>query len=435
MKILQWSALTKQQKAACLERPIVSQPGDLLNATRIIINEVKTQGDAALKKFNMDFDGFEGNDFKVPVDSIKNANDYILPNEKDAIETAYRNIYAFHKAQTQKRIRIQTFPGIVCEKISRPIQAVGLYVPGGSAPLISTMLMLGIPSQIAKNPRRIVCTPPTKSGNISPHMLYAAALCGIDSIYMLGGAQAIAAMAYGTNFVPKVDKLFGPGNNWVTMAKQIVAQDPAGASIDMPAGPSEVMVIADEQAKPKFIAADLLSQAEHGPDSQVMLVCLSQQMAELVLDQVKQLLPRISRDKTAMDALTNSKVIIVDTLGQAIEIANEYAAEHLIIQTREARSLLNKITRAGSIFLGDWTPESVGDYASGTNHVLPTYGYARSVSGLCLNDFMLEMSVQQLSPSSLQAIAPTVETLAQLEGLDAHQLAITVRTEGQENDR
>ncbi len=424
MKTLSWQELSLSEQRACLTRPKLHEDSSFSQQVYDIINQVRQSGDAALRELTLKFD-------KVNLQKISLAssdlNDEISPTAKQAIATAYKNIYKFHQAQVLPKIQVETMPGILCEKISRPIQTVGLYIPGGSAPLISTTLMLGIPAQIANNPKRVLCTPPNKSGSIDPHIVYAAKLCGIDTIYPLGGAQAIAAMAYGTESVLKVDKIFGPGNTWVTAAKQMVANDATGAAIDLPAGPSEVLVIADDFANPVFVAADLLSQAEHGADSQVILICLSITFAQQLQNELAKLLAKLSRNEIATRALSHSAIIIVNDLTTALEISNQYAPEHLIIQTRNARSLLDNITCAGSIFLGKYAPESVGDYASGTNHVLPTYGYARNHSGLNLSDFMLHMSVQELTAQGLQQIGPSVETLAHLEGLDAHALAVSLR--------
>ena len=434
MKKVVYSKLTRLEKEHTLARPRLRDDFEFKQQVEKIITAVKEQGDAALKQFSLAFDKVALN--TIQIDSSTFEQTQQLPaKSRLAIDDAYQNIHAFHAAQQIPPLRVETLPGVVCEKIMRPIQKVGLYIPGGSAPLLSTVLMLGIPAQIANCPVRVVCTPPNQHGSIDPHILYAAQKCGIDTVYALGGAQAIAAMAYGTESVLKVDKIFGPGNAYVTQAKQQVAQDPMGASIDMPAGPSEVMVIADEKANPSFVAADLLSQAEHGPDSQVILMCLSDQFADKVLIEIEKLLASLPRQDIAKRALAHSVVIIVDELSDAVAISNHYAPEHLIIQTETARALLPKITCAGSVFLGRYAPESVGDYASGTNHVLPTYGYARNHSGLSLKDFMLQISVQELTASGLAQLGPTVEVLAHIEGLQAHALAVSLRLQEINNDR
>ncbi|MFA6037224.1 MAG: histidinol dehydrogenase [Legionellales bacterium] len=401
-----------------LTRPSVRDNKQIQQQVQLIIDQVKSSGDAALREFSLKFDQLDISEFAYDTD----VDVQISSEAKQAIDTAYQNIYAFHQAQIHHNVRLETTLGVICEKITRPIQTVGLYIPGGSAPLISTALMLGVPAQIANNPHRVLCTP-----KLDPHIIYIAKLCGIKTIYQVGGAQAIAAMAYGTQTIPKVDKIFGPGNAYVTCAKQLVAQDPQGASIDLPAGPSEVLVIADDDAHPTYVAADLLSQAEHGPDSQVVLLCLSEIFLEKVKSEIEKILADLPRHEIAKSALSCSAFIVVENLNQAIEISNHYAPEHLIIQAKNPRDLLPNITRAGSIFLGSYAPESVGDYASGTNHVLPTYGYARSYSGLGLNDFMLHMSVQELTKQGLEKLGPCVEILANLEGLHAHALAVSVR--------
>lgn len=433
MKILTWSLLSDSEKQNALLRPSIRDNQSIAEKTQQIVNQVKQSGDGALAQLSVQLDGVALQTFKVS-DSEFAAADTIDLAAKKAIQLAYENIVTFHRAQKQTPIRVETKPGVVCEKLWRPIQKVGLYIPGGTAPLVSTVLMLGGPAQVAENPVRILCTPPNRQGQINPHILYAAQLCQIDTIYKLGGAQAIAAMAYGTDSVLKVDKIFGPGNAWVTAAKQIVAQDANGASIDLPAGPSEVMVIADDTANPDFVAADLLSQAEHGEDSQVFLVCFSQTFAEAVQASIAKLLVQLSRKAIASAALEHSAAIVVDTIEVALTIANGYAPEHLIIQIKNPRDSLDKINCAGSIFLGPYTPESVGDYASGTNHVLPTYGYARNHSGLGVQDFMLHISVQELTPQGLQTIGPAVETLSAIEGLDAHGLAVTLRLQDMNHD-
>ncbi|MDI1319596.1 MAG: histidinol dehydrogenase, partial [bacterium] len=333
----------------------------------------------------------------------------------------------FHAAQRLPDLHIETAPGIVCEKITRPIGRVGLYVPGGSAPLPSTALMLGVPSQLAGNPVRVLCTPPDKSGRINPWILCAARLCGISEVYKLGGAQAIAALAFGTARVPKCDKLFGPGNAFVTEAKLQVSRDAGGAAFDLPAGPSELLVIADNRANPAFVAADLLSQAEHGPDSQVVLVAFSKKFAARVLQALTKQLATLPRATIARRALERSRIFLATSRDEAVEIANRYAPEHLILQVANPRGLLTAITTAGSVFLGDLTPESLGDYASGTNHVLPTYGWARACSGLGLADFQRTLTVQTAGAAGLQNLGPVVERLALAEGLAAHQRAVRVR--------
>ena len=357
--------------------------------------------------------------------------------DRAALRTAYRNLRRFHAAQRPSPIRVETTPGVVCEKISRPIGRVGLYVPGGSASLFSTALMLGVPSQLAAraergrkgNPTRVLCTPPGRDGRVSPWILCAARLCGITEVFKVGGAQAVAALAYGTASIPKCDKIFGPGNGFVTEAKLQVSRDAAGAAIDLPAGPSEVMVVADNAADPAFVAADLLSQAEHGAESQVMLVAFSRKFAGRVQAALARQLADLPRAALARRALAGSRCFIAADLPEAAAIANAYAPEHLILQVAQPRALLARVTTAGSVFLGAWTPESLGDYASGTNHVLPTYGWARACSGLGLADFLRSMTVQTATPRGLRKLGPVVERLARAENLVAHQRAVRVRLE------
>ncbi len=315
----------------------------------------------------------------------------------------------------------------MCERVSKPLQSVGLYVPAGSAPLPSTAIMLGVPAEIAGCPTRVLCTPPRPDGLADPAVVVAARACGIRDIFKAGGAQAIAAMAYGTGSVPKVVKVFGPGNAWVTAAKTIVAADPAGAALDMPAGPSEVMVIADGRSDPRFVAMDLLSQAEHGPDSHVILVTVDEVLLARVEDEIERALGSLSRRPIIEQALRHSVAVVVTDLAAALAVANEYAPEHLIVQVADPRAFAAGVSTAGSVFLGRWTPESVGDYCSGTNHVLPTYGYARAYSGLAVADFQRRMTLQEVTLNGLRGLAPTVGTLAGLEGLDAHAQAVTVR--------
>ncbi|MEO8225401.1 MAG: histidinol dehydrogenase, partial [Gammaproteobacteria bacterium] len=353
-----------------------------------------------------------------------------LPTEaRSAIGTAIANVRRFHEAQSTPPVRVETAPGVICERISKPLDAVGLYVPAGTAPLPSTAIMLGVPSAIAGCPIRVLCTPPRPDGRADPSVVVAARACGVLDIYKVGGAPAIAAMAYGTASIAKVAKIFGPGNPWVTAAKAMVATDPTGAAIDMPAGPSEVLVVADRWADARFVALDLLSQAEHGPDSHVVLVTPDEALVARVEAEMNSALGTLSRRAIIEQALRHSVAVIVSDLGEAVAVANEYAPEHLILQVMDPRNLAANVSTAGSVFLGRWTPESVGDYCSGTNHVLPTYGYARAYSGLSVADFQRRMTLQEVSLSGLRGLAPTVQTLAGLEGLDAHARAVTVRLE------
>lgn len=427
MLTLTWKSLSAAARADALRRPAQAVRPETAATVGKIIAQVRREGDAALRKLTAKFDGANLRSLRVSAAEFAAAARALSPADRAALRTAYRNLRRFHLAQRPRDLRVETQPGISCEKVTRPIGRVGLYVPGGSAPLFSTALMLGVPSQIAGNAVRVLCTPPGRDGRVSPWILLAAQLCGITEVCKVGGAQAIAAMAYGTTTVPKCDKLFGPGNAFVTEAKLQVSRDPSGAAIDLPAGPSEVMVIADRTADPAFVAADLLSQAEHGPDSQVVLVALSPQVADRVraaLDYQYALLPRAA---IARQALQQSRVILAASRAEAVAIANAYAPEHLILQVAEPRALLPAIHAAGSVFLGPWTPESLGDYASGTNHVLPTYGWARACSGLGLPDFLRTMTLQTATPRGLRRLGPVVERLALAENLAAHQRAVRVR--------
>ncbi|MEZ8142164.1 histidinol dehydrogenase [Enterovibrio norvegicus FF-33] len=423
MKTVVWKSLSDQQKESSLERPAISDSASITEAVQSVISDVRQGGDAALKALTEKFDKVVPENIRVKQEEIDAAESRLGEEIKVALKQAYDNIACFHQAQKAQPLTVETMPGVVCELVTRPINRVGLYIPGGSAPLPSTVLMLGVPSQIAGCRKVVLCSPPP----IADEILYVAKLCGIDQVYNLGGAQAVAAMAYGTETVSKVDKIFGPGNAFVTEAKRQVSNDHQGAAIDMPAGPSEVLVIADEEADADFVAADLLSQAEHGPDSQVVLVTPSPVLADRVADAVQQQLSVLSRADIASKALGSSIIIIAESLTQCIAISNNYGPEHLIVQTKKPRELLPLLDNAGSIFLGAWSPESVGDYASGTNHVLPTYGYTRTYSSLGLADFSKRMTVQELSADGLQALAPTVVAMANAEGLDAHRNAVTIR--------
>ncbi|SHF32739.1 histidinol dehydrogenase [Vibrio gazogenes] len=425
MRTVVWQSLNKDQQASILERPAIIEGANVTAAVAGVIEQVRQNGDQALRELTEKFDRVRPENIRVSAEEIQAASARLSDEMKQALDQAYTNIAKFHKAQIPQPIRVETMPGVVCEQITRSINTVGLYIPGGSAPLPSTVLMLGVPARIAGCRKVVLCSPPP----IADEILYVAKLCQIDEIYNVGGGQAIAAMAYGTESVAKVDKIFGPGNAYVTEAKRQVSNDFRGAAIDMPAGPSEVMVIADETANPDFIAADLLSQAEHGPDSQVVLVTPSPIIADQVTDAVKSQLSVLSRAATAEKALASSLVIISESMTQAISISNIYGPEHLIVQTKNPRELLPLLDNAGSIFLGSWSPESAGDYASGTNHVLPTYGYTRTYSSLGLADFSKRMTVQELSADGLRKLAPTVVTMAEAEGLDAHKRAVTIRIE------
>ncbi|MDO6540971.1 histidinol dehydrogenase [Photobacterium sanguinicancri] len=425
MKTLVWQTLSESQQEGLLQRPAITEGANITATVAQVIADIRQRGDEALTELTEKFDQIRPESIQVEQDKINAASDRLSPEMKQALQQAYDNIRCFHQAQKPKTLRVETQPGVVCEQVTRPINSVGLYIPGGSAPLPSTVLMLGIPAQIAGCRHVVLCSPPP----IADEILYVAKLCGITEVYNAGGAQAVAAMAYGTESICKVDKIFGPGNAYVTEAKRQVSNDFRGAAIDMPAGPSEVLVIADETADPDFIAADLLSQAEHGPDSQVILVTPDPSLADRTADAIQQQLALLSRADIARQALGSSLLIVAETLTQCIAISNHYGPEHLIVQTRNPRDLVPLLDNAGSIFLGDWSPESVGDYASGTNHVLPTYGYTRTYSSLGLADFSKRMTVQELSATGLQQLAPTVTTIAEAEGLDAHKRAVTIRIE------
>lgn len=425
MKTVVWQSLSDNQQETLLERPAITEGANITAIVEGVIADVRSRGDQALLELTEKFDGIKPKSIKVGQEEVSAASQRLGDEMKQALQQAYQNIATFHQAQKQPTLRVETQPGVVCEQVTRPINSVGLYIPGGSAPLPSTVLMLGVPAQIAGCRQVVLCSPPP----IADEILYVAKLCGITEIYNVGGSQAVAAMAYGTESVAKVDKIFGPGNAFVTEAKRQVSNDFRGAAIDMPAGPSEVLVIADSSADPDFIAADLLSQAEHGPDSQVVLVTPDPSIADRTADAIQQQLKALPRADIARQALGSSILIVAESLTQCVSISNHYGPEHLIVQTRNPRDLVSQLDNAGSIFLGNWSPESVGDYASGTNHVLPTYGYTRTYSSLGLADFSKRMTVQELSADGLKELAPTVVAIAEAEGLDAHKRAVTIRVE------
>ena len=425
MRIVSWNAVEAKEQQALLTRPAMNGASDITTTVMTIVNRIRTEGDLALKEYTAKFDRVADGNIVLSDEQKAAACARVSADMKEAIGHAYRNIATFHEAQKSQPLRLDTQDGVRCELHTHAIGRVGLYVPGGSAPLVSTVLMLAIPAKIAGCRKVILCSPPP----IADEIIYAATLCGVEQIYTMGGAQAIAAMAYGTETVSKADKIFGPGNAWVTEAKRQVSMDFRGAAIDMPAGPSEVLVIADDKADPAFVAADLLSQAEHGPDSQVVLVTPSRTLADAVELELEEQLSQLSRADIARQALASSLTIVCDDLEQACAISNDYAPEHLIVQTTDPRALISKLENAGSIFLGAWTPESVGDYASGTNHTLPTYGYARTASSLGLADYQRRYTVQELSANGLKALATTVTMMADAEGLGAHKRAVTIRME------
>ncbi len=397
----------------------------LESSVKNILTRVKKSGDEALKELTKQFDQVELNQFQVTDSEINEAIKSVPDKLKKAIQVAASNIEKFHAAQKSKTLVVETMPGVTCRRKGVAIQKVGIYIPGGSAPLFSTVLMLGIPSKLAGCQEVILCTPPAKDGKINPAILFAASLSGIKKIFKVGGAQAIAAMAYGTASIPAVYKIFGPGNQFVTKAKQLVSQD--GVAIDMPAGPSEVLVVADELAYPSFIAADLLSQAEHGADSQVVLVTTSQSIVDQTLKQLEIQVEKLPRKETAKEALKNSLAIVFDSKEKIIDFVNEYAPEHLIINATDCDMLAEKIVNAGSIFLGPYSPESVGDYASGTNHTLPTNGFAKAYSGVSLDSFMKFITIQKLTREGLNQLGPVVEEMAEAEQLRGHAEAVRVR--------
>ena len=390
-----------------------------------ILEDVKTNGDVALQKYSAQFDGVHLEDFKVTAAEIKNAVIVVNEELKNAIGLAIKNITTFHTAHTEPLVKIETTPGVMCWRKPVAIESVGLYIPGGTAPLFSTLLMLAIPAQIAGCKNIIVCTPCDKNGNVHPSILCTANILGINNIYKIGGAQAVAAMAYGTESVPRVYKIFGPGNQYVTSAKQLVSRQ--GIAIDMPAGPSEVAIYADDTAVPSFIASDLLSQAEHGVDSQVVLVASSKKIVEEVQQQVSIQLAVLPRKAIAEKALIHSRWVVMQDVNNAFDFLNAYAAEHLIIASEQAVQMTEKVINAGSVFLGNYSPESAGDYASGPNHTLPTNGYATAYSGVSVDSFVKKITFQQLSKEGLQNIGTAVQTMAAAEGLAAHKNAVTIR--------
>lgn len=429
LRTFDWKNLDEPARAKVLARPAVSQDASVCDQARSIIASVRADGDDALRQLTARFDGASIDELRVSEVEIESAELVLTQVQQQAIDTAIGNVRRFHEQQLPAALSVETMPGVHCERISHALDAVGLYVPAGSAPLPSAAIMLAVPASIAGCPRIALCTPPRPDGSADPAILVAATRAGVREIYKAGGAQAIAALAYGTETIAPVRKIFGPGNAWVTAAKTVVNSDPQGAAIDMPAGPSEVLVIADSDASPHFVASDLLSQAEHGADSQVILLTDDATLAEKVGLAIEVQLRSLSRASIASQALQHARAIIVTDLQEAVAISNRYAPEHLILQTDAPRSLLANIRNAGSVFLGPWSPESVGDYCSGTNHVLPTYGYAATYSGLGVEQFMRNMTVQEVSREGLQSLAPTLATLTEMEGLDAHAAAVRYRLE------
>lgn len=432
MRILQWQSLDEGARAAALARPQLAAHPRIATAAQEVIGAVREHGDAALRAFTERFDGVAAGTLAVSAAEFAAARAALSAAQRAALQRAIGNVRAFHAAQRPQAIAVRTEPGVHCEQLIVPLGTVGLYVPAGSAPLPSTVIMLAVPAALAGCPRRILCTPPRRDGRAHPAVLLAAELCGIESVFKVGGAQAIAALAYGTASIPKVDKIFGPGNAWVTAAKQQVAADPGGAACDLPAGPSEVLVIADDSAIAEFVAADLLAQAEHDALAQALLVTTSGALAEAVARALAAALPQLTRRQVLEQSLRACRCLVVPDRAAALAVANAYAPEHLLLQVREPRAWLSQIRNAGSVFLGDWSPEPLGDYCSGTNHVLPTYGHARALSGLSVRDFVKTITVQELTPAGLRALGPTAVTLAALEGLDGHARAVTCRLEALE---
>lgn len=426
-QILSWSSLSAAQREQALRRPVQADMHSLNERVAQIIADVRARGDAALIEYTERFDGAQLQSLAVGAEEFDAAQSALTAEQHAALKQAIDNVHRFHAAQVGDTLRVETFPGVVCERHFRAIDAVGLYVPAGVAPLPSAAIMLGVPANIAGCTTRIICTPPRKDGTADPAVLVVARACGIDQVFKVGGAQAIAAMAYGTHSIPKVDKVFGPGSAWVTAAKILVANDPLGAALDLPAGPSEVLVIADAQADAEFVAADLLAQAEHSADAQAVLVTTSRELAESTLLKLEEQMQRLGRESTLRQSINHARLFLVDSLEAAFELSNDYAPEHLIVQVEDARRWLPAVRNAGSVFLGAWTPETMGDYCSGTNHVLPTYGFARAYSGLSLVDFQRRMTVQELTADGLRGLGPTAVTIAGLEGLDAHANAVQVR--------
>ena len=429
MRILEWHSLDGGARRAALARPAQRSSDTVRAEVQETIAAVRRDGDAALRALTSRFDQVDLDELAVTGAELAAARRALTPEQHAALETAIDNVHAFHAAQRLAPVALETMPGVYCERVLRPIGSVGLYVPAGCAPLPSTVIMLAVPARIAGTAKRILCTPPNRQGHANSAILVAAELCGVREIFKVGGAQAIAALAYGTATIPKVDKIFGPGNLWVTAAKQAVASDPEGAACDLPAGPSEVLIVADDSARPEIVAADLLAQAEHDTSAQAILVTPSAALAAAVVDALELQSVDLSRRAILEQSLLASRCILVNDLGAALAVANDYAPEHLILAVREPRRWLPQVHNAGSVFLGPWSPEALGDYCSGTNHVLPTYGYARAYSGLSVVDFVKRITVQEISAEGLRNLGPTAVTLARLEGLDGHARSVARRLE------
>ncbi len=429
MQVFIWNNLNKEEQIAALARSQAINDENVVRRTTDILNAVRLKGDEAIRGFTKRFDNVELTDLKVPKTDMKAAWETLAPKDKTAMVTAKNNIENFHLAQMPSAFEVETMPGVLCRREPRAIDSAGLYVPGGSAPLVSTLMMLAVPAKIAGVPKRIVITPPSKDGKVNANILAAAYLCSVTNIYMAGGAQAIASLGYGTKTIPKCVKIFGPGNIYVAQAKAQISKEMGGPAIDLPAGPSEAMVLADEQANPIFVASDLLSQAEHDPMAQVICVCRSREFAAKLKAEIGKQLTDLPRKNIAIQALKNGRVIIAHDIDTMLDIANDYAPEHLIVQIQSPDGVLEKIRNAGSVFLGPWTPEAVGDYASGTNHTLPTYGAAQAYSGVGVESFVKFISVQTLTRIGLENLGPCVERLAKMEGLEAHRRAVSLRLE------
>jgi histidinol dehydrogenase len=427
MRILEWQSLDALARGAALARPSQHSTEAVRAQVLEIICAVRRDGDAALRALTSRHDRVDLEALRVTDAEMAHARAALTREQRAALERAIDNVHAFHAAQRPTAVALETMPGVRCERMIRPIAAVGLYAPAGSAPLPSTVIMLAVPARIAENPTRLLCTPPGRDGCANSAILLAAELCGVREIFKVGGAQAIAALAYGSETIPKVDKIFGPGNIWVTAAKQAVASDPDGAACDLPAGPSEVLIIADDAARAEIVAADLLAQAEHDPAAQTILVTPSAPLARAVLAALETQCADLSRRAILAQSISASRCILVADLEIAVRVANAYAPEHLMLCVREPRRWLAQVQNAGSVFLGQWSPEALGDYCSGTNHVLPTYGYARAYSGLSVLDFVKRVTVQEISAAGLRALGPTAVTLAELEGLDGHARSVTRR--------
>ena len=426
MKIYSENILTRENRSSLLRRPS-TQKSDTINIAKDICIAVRQRGDDAVREYSKKFDHVEGQTIRVPKEELEAAKEQLSSEFIDALNTAVKNIRAFHESQFNKTQRITTMNGVDCWRESRPLERVGLYVPAGSAPLPSTVLMLGIPAMLAGCSRIVLCSPPKTDGTVDPMVLAVATMIGIQEVYAVGGAQAIAAMAYGTESIPKVDKIFGPGNRYVTAAKQFVSTDPEGAAIDLLAGPSEVLVLADETANPDVVAYDLISQAEHDPDAQTVLVTTSKSLATEVLRVLPQRTAEFERNKIIESSLEQSYIVIADSIESAVRFSNDYAPEHLIINMQHAESIIPSIINAGSVFVGSFAPVTAGDYASGTNHTLPTGGTARWASGVSLDSFLKNITFQSITQSGLERLAPALTVFASVEGLQAHARAVTSR--------